>query len=571
MSGSIESRSETQYRLRDDGYLFSDEYLTSGNKEVAENYLWPVSVLSRHREDTEAKIGYSDSVIRPGDVLEYCGKQYEEYLLVVGILPVPAQYSPLLEIKSSDRILCYSSNSESYRLFHGGAFINLKDQKLEHETGRYILHEGVGPLVETSTDIPADVTHPPKPIVGEAGAPTDSVKQKYPLEHPPEESITPDRATEPANPTPIEEYTNSIEQGDVREVLRQMPSNSCHGWITSPPYYEARDYGVDGQLGHESSVDEYVESLLSIINQLMRVVRNDGVGCLIVDDVYRGGSLEGIPQTIYQEVVKQGYEVIHHSPWTKPNGKPEAVNNRYTHTHEHILVIAQEGGEHYFDKENAKNVGDVFNISVGNTDTDHDAVFPVELPKQLIRTTIPNNVCPECGATYEKVYEVTDIRDLNEDRDQAARALDIAENKNLTDKHLRALRSVGLSGIGQAKRTQNGTGKNTNEVEELAAEAVEVLGSYAREFTSPNKEHTGYAPKCDCSVDSEDGKAGIVIDPFMGSGTTAVAARRLRKRWVGIELNEDYIATAQSRIGVDVAEPDKIKGDNSQNTLKDFC
>lgn len=562
------SSNRIQYRLRDDGFLFSDAYLTGGNRGTAENYLWPVPVFQRLREDTAASIGYGDNTIKPGDVLEYCGGDYEEFLLVVAILPVPAQHSTGLEIESSDRILCYSSNSESYRLFFGSAFIDLPGDRLEHATGEYIHHDGAAPTVATSTNIPADVTHPPCPeLLSGDGTPSAYAKESYPHVHPPDRSIHPEPA-EPGETKPISEFTNEIHHGDACEVLKTIPTDSVHAWISSPPYYSIRDYDVDGQIGQEKSVEKYIESLLTVINQLMRVTREDGLGALIVDDAYQGGAVEGIPHKLHEEITNQGCEIVHHAPWTKPNGKPDAATNRYSHRHEHILIIAHDGGDHYFHKQASTDPTDVFEYAVGTTDTDHDAVYPIELPKELIRTAVPEKVCPECNAPYKEQYEVTDIRNLPSDRPQAQRALELASRHDLSDDHLRALRSVGLGHTGQAKRTQSGTGNNTESVEQLATEAEEALGSYAREFTNPNKELTGHAPSCSCETDA-DAKPGIVVDPFFGSGTTGKAAKELRRRWIGIELNEDYIATAQSRIGVDVTDPNRLIDDN-QNTLTSF-
>lgn len=569
MSSAHSTPASIQYRLREDGFLFSDDYLTSGNRETAENYLWPIPVMERHREDMEATIGYSDETIKPGDILEYCGKHYEEYLLVVAILPKPAQYSDPQTLEDSDRILTYSSNAESYRLFTGGGFINKPGNKVEHPTGEYVIHDNAAPLVSPTPHTPADVTYPPRPQLDGEEEPSERIKDAFPNGNPSSPAIQPRRAIS-RDPKPLEEFTNSITEGDATEILPTIPTNTVHGWITSPPYHQLRDYSEEDQLGLEDSVEEYLENLLTVVNQLMRVTRHDGLGALIVDDVYQNGSLEGIPQRVHREIVKQGYEIVHHSPWSKPNGKPEAVQNRYNHTHEHILIIAHDGANHYFNRQAAEDPSDVFEVAVGNSGVDHDAVFPVELPKQLIQTTIPEKVCAECGAPFEEVYEVVDIRDLDTDRPQAKRALELAERHDLSDEHLEAIRSVGLGHTGQAKRTQDGTGKNRDGVEQLAAEAEDVLGSYAREFTSPNKRATGFEPSCDCEDGEPDAEPGIVVDPFLGSGTTAVAAKQLRRRWIGIELNDDYIATAQSRIGVDVDEPEKLT-DEEQGTLASFC
>ncbi|WP_302083096.1 DNA-methyltransferase [Salinibaculum rarum] len=549
--------------LRLDGYLFEDDYLTGSNPELAARYLWPVPVFERMREDMVVTIGEQE--IRPGDVLEYCGGDYEEYLLVVAELPAITGEVGHHVRQGTDWLLLYSSNAETYRVFDARAFTNEANKFIKHDSGRYAVHEDAAALVEVGSDSPSDTAFPPKPLHDGPEGPGPRIQQQYPHEHPPTTVM-------PRNPIsketrPIEEFINEVTQGDAFEVLSEMPDNSVHACITSPPYLEMRDYGAGGQLGQETSVAAFIENLLSVVRQLMRVVRKDGLGWLILDDSYQDGAIAGIPERLVQELQTEGFDIIHHSPWVKPNTKPEAVSKRYSHTHEHLICIAHSDGDHYFNRENTEDPSDVFKMSVGQTDTDHDAPFPVELPRELIRTTVPEKVCAECGAPYTPMYEVTDIRNLPTDRPQSQRALELADRHDLTDEHLWALRSRGLGDTGQAKRTQDGTGKNRAEVENLAAEAEDALGSYAREFLNAQKEQTDVKASCDC--DTNDTEPGIVLDPFFGAGTTGVAARELRRRWIGIELNDDYVVEAESRIGVDVSDPSKLRDDN-QETLTEF-
>lgn len=548
--------------LRTDGFLFDDDYLHSANPDIAEQYLWPVPVFRRMREDTRANVG--STTIRPGDVLEFCGGAYEEYLLVVAILPETTFESAHKVKQNSGRLLLYSSNAECYRVFDTRSFTERREQFLRHPSGDYAVHEDSVELVEVGSAMPADVSWPPKPAFSDDG-PSDRVKEKYPHSNPPQ-SIQPQRAI-PDDPTAIDDLLSEIHQGDATDVLSDFPTNSVHAWVTSPPYFQQRDYNADGQLGREESINNYLESLMSTVNQLMRVVRDDGLGWIILDDSYEDGSLAGVPERLHQELDKEGYDILHHSPWVKPNPKPESVSSRYSHAHEHVLCITSSSGSHFFNKQAADNPKDIFDTPVGSTDTDHDAVFPVELPKRLIRSSVPEKVCADCSAPYEQVYEVTDIRDLPDGRPQAERALELAEKHNLSDEHLRAARAVGLGHTGQAKRTQDGTGKNTTEVEQLASEAEDALGSYVREFTQAKKHPTGFEKACDC--DTTETAPGIVIDPFAGSGTTCVAAKDLRRRWAGVELNPDYVAAAQSRLGITVSDPDRLTTD-SQQTLTSF-
>lgn len=64
--------------------------------------------------------------------------------------------------------------------------------------------------------------------------------------------------------------------GDALEQLRYLPPESVHTCVTSPPYYNLRDYGAAGQIGNEASVEEYLQSLVSVFREVRRVLRADG-------------------------------------------------------------------------------------------------------------------------------------------------------------------------------------------------------------------------------------------------------------------------------------------------------
>jgi len=68
---------------------------------------------------------------------------------------------------------------------------------------------------------------------------------------------------------------NTILNCDVLEGLKQMPDNSVHCCITSPPYWGLRDYGVEGQIGLESTPEEYVAKMVQVFREVRRVLRNE--------------------------------------------------------------------------------------------------------------------------------------------------------------------------------------------------------------------------------------------------------------------------------------------------------
>jgi DNA modification methylase len=355
-----------------------------------------------------------------------------------------------------------------------------------------------------------------------------------------------------------DDWLNAIHHGDVFDTLATLPDSSIHGWVTSPPYWDQRDYDDPGQLGRESTPEAYIEHMVAVADELRQVARSDALGWLVVDDTIRGGEMLGIPGRLATALRNDGWKVINRIPWAKPNPKPEPVENRLSHGHETVLCLAPSN-DYWFDKEAVETQWDVFEVPVRPTEYDHDATFPPELPERCIKLGVPPRVCADCGTPYERTFEETSVWDLDPDRPQAQRAIEKAERAGLSDEHLEAARAVGFGDSGQGKRTQSGTGNNRDEIEQLAAEAKQVLGGYFREFTQVRKRPAGYEQTCECATDETN--AGIVLEPFAGTGTTCRVAKDLGRRFAGIELNPEYVAMAQKRVGLTVDEPERLLDD----------
>ena len=71
---------------------------------------------------------------------------------------------------------------------------------------------------------------------------------------------------------------NYIAVGDCLELMKQMPDGCIDMVITSPPYFNLRDYGVSGQIGKENDVDSYIENLIAVFNEVHRILKDDGIG-----------------------------------------------------------------------------------------------------------------------------------------------------------------------------------------------------------------------------------------------------------------------------------------------------
>lgn len=169
-------------------------------------------------------------------------------------------------------------------------------------------------------------------------------------------------------------------QGHALEVLQNIPSQSIHCVITSPPYYWLRDYGVSGQIGLEETVEGYVQSICDVMDQIKRVLHKNGVLFLNIGDTYYSGkgkshgtdkksskrrfglravdksgglgiglqrkSIIGIPWRVAIEMSSRGWVLRSPIIWHRENCLPEHVKDRPSRSYEHVFMFVKD--RHYF-------------------------------------------------------------------------------------------------------------------------------------------------------------------------------------------------------------------------------
>jgi DNA modification methylase len=309
-----------------------------------------------------------------------------------------------------------------------------------------------------------------------------------------------------------------------------------------------------------------------------------------------------VPHRVAIALQDNGWIVRNDVTWVKPNPMPSSVKDRLNTTTEQIFHLTPEpdyfydldairephkqnsverrqrsdttrGGEDTYGQQehtgfadddlhaSGKNPGDVFEATVKPFSEAHFAVYPPQLCEKPIKATCPPEVCVECGAPYIRESVNAGILTNPTGRTQKERAIELFEQSDLDREHLTALRSIGFTDAGQAQEVYDGYGRNADDVEARAARAKEVLGGYAREFIGRETTDTEWVQGCDCDTDATE--PGIALDPFAGAGTTCLVAKEQGRRFVGIELNPEYVAMAQSRLGLTVEDPEHIRDDDA--------
>ena len=286
--------------------------------------------------------------------------------------------------------------------------------------------------------------------------------------------------------------------GDVLEKFKQIKDDSIDCIITSPPYFMVRDYGYEGSWGVEKNVNHYISRMRKFCSECLRVLKPSGSFWLNIADTYEDTSLLAVPEKIITSCLGMGFTLRNKIVWHKRNAMPTSVKNRFSNRYEMIYFFVKTK-KYYFDldqvREPRKTELKSFNVRVRDT----------EKSKFLQKATEKEKIKRQDGIIDPKTgMPKTNYRGFNN------RYL-----KNLPKK-----------------------GKNPGDVWDIT---VKPLKKWYHPAIFP-QDLIEKILKCACPDD------GIVLDPFMGSGTVAVVAKKMNKNFIGIEKNYEFVKIASQRV-----------------------
>ena len=146
----------------------------------------------------------------------------------------------------------------------------------------------------------------------------------------------------------------NIISGNALDKLKEIPEQSIHTCITSPPYFNLRNYGHKDQLGLESSSEEFIQNLVNVFSQVKRVLRDDGTLWLNMGDTWdKNKQLLGIPWRTALALQQDGWVLRSDIIWNKPTVMPSSVRDRVTNCHEYIFLLSKNK-KYYYDNESIK-------------------------------------------------------------------------------------------------------------------------------------------------------------------------------------------------------------------------
>jgi DNA modification methylase len=363
--------------------------------------------------------------------------------------------------------------------------------------------------------------------------------------------------------------------GHVLDRLRELPDNSIHCVVTSPPYWGLRDYGVDGQIGLEATPADFVAKMVEVFAEVRRVLRKDGTCFLNMGDSYAASpgqrkvtdaagpkqisnvgaqgtpsrspkglkpkDLIGMPWRLAFALQEDGWYLRQDIIWAKPNPMPESVTDRCTKSHEYMFLLTKKG-RYFFDAEAIKEEavsdapsGNGFDGRQGGSERvgPQDGGVGTEATwkpggKRNKRSvwTINTESFPEAHfATFPtKLVEPCILAGTSE----------IGCCSKCGAQHVRHM-------VKTAQVDDRGKGSTFDGGKTGARDGGDRTQAGDR-FVSVQ---VGWKASCKCDASIVP---PVVLDPFSGSGTTGLVALANRCSYIGIELNPVYAAMQQRRL-----------------------
>jgi site-specific DNA-methyltransferase (adenine-specific) len=374
----------------------------------------------------------------------------------------------------------------------------------------------------------------------------------------------------------------ALHLGDAAKVLSRLPTGTIHTCLTSPPYWSARDYQHSDQIGLEKEVEDYVTHLVAVFREVRRLLRKDGTVWLNIGDCYdhtsktingkppstgwrRNKQLVLAPYRVALALEDDGWWIRNVLVWHKPNAMPSSVEDRLTNTWEPIFLLAKS--ERYFFDLDAIRVPHQTDDSIERVRAERGGANGKARGQTELRRWLNS---PRHRATVDGLREIRRRPNAPDPTELAAYLRAAAEKKGVSVEWVAEQLGLPFERTRHYFRTDRiGSRLPPEEVwpglkallelgpEYDEAMAVEVGDNVFRNH--PNGKNPGDVFSVALSGNSGQHfatmpvalveqmlkatlpRGGVCLDPFMGLGTTGIAARRLGGRFVGIDIRQDFL------------------------------
>lgn len=292
---------------------------------------------------------------------------------------------------------------------------------------------------------------------------------------------------------------NIIHTTDCRKGLKTLPDNSVDCCITSPPYYGLRDYGKADQIGLELTPEEYINHLVGVFTEVHRVLKPTGTLWLNIGDSY-AGSGKGAWKN--KEAQKEIYIPNPTDALAKMPKTWDGIKAKDLIGIPWMLAFALRRNGWYLRQE-----------------------IIWHKPNAM-----PESVKDRCGKSHETIFLLSKSPNYYFDYKAIQQEGEVRERKEV------------IGGRNPYYAGSNREFEYTGVVNKRSVWTVPVKPFIGAHFATFPDTLIVDCVKAGCPA------GGLVLDPFMGSGTTAVVARKLDRNYIGFELNPEYVEISNKRI-----------------------
>jgi len=325
-------------------------------------------------------------------------------------------------------------------------------------------------------------------------------------------------------------FWNEIVCGDSADLLKSIPANSVDLVITSPPYFQQREYDGGG-VGNEKKPDDYISALMKIFRECARVIKPTGSIVFNIGDKYEDSSLLLMPYRFAIAATEQcSVTLVNNVTWVKSNPTPRQFKRR--------LVSSTEPFFHFVKSQDYKYFLDEF-------------LKPVEEPKTNGNGN-GNGTGENVGKKYFLLIEQSKLTQKQKEMAKSALEEVIEEVRNGEIQGFRMkIRGIHSEPFGGQE------GGRKIQLDKNGFTIIRIYGNPLKKdvITTPveslkNCPHPAIYPVkiVDEFIKLLTQKGDIVLDPFVGSGSTAVAAFQNERVYIGFDISEEYCLYAQKRL-----------------------
>ncbi len=313
--------------------------------------------------------------------------------------------------------------------------------------------------------------------------------------------------------------------GDNLELIKDLPDSSIHLVITSPPYFQQRDYG--GGMGNETEVNEYIDKLLCLFHECVRVVKNDGSIVFNIGDKYKDSNLLLVPYRFALAATETGLvKLVNEVTWVKRNPTPRQFRRRLVSSTEPFFHFAKSD-DYFYDikaflaRENTqKQRNRKGSTKLGQRYFELIAESELSEAEKTVAKRELTEVIQEVlqGQIYDFRMKIRGIHAEPFGGQIGGRTLQL-KNKGFTIIRMhgnKLKRDVIETSVAAVKGNKH-----------PAIYPVEVVEEFVHLLTPAG---------------------ALVLDPFMGSGSTAVACKKLGRYYIGYDINAEYCEDARQRV-----------------------